>query len=165
MTETTLLGDCIVSLCVCVSHSSFHVAATQNLGVSLNSFFFPFLLWTQTQDRKHLNVSQMHYDEWRCLCAHFLGEYRHTQHQMLQRNSWFPRVLTSSLIRSGSRRLELSSPRGVGSNCKPRLMTPPEGRVSHSKSFLSSNLHTSLPSIWHSDSRMGSYGSYITPNP
>lgn len=111
-----------------------------------------------------MNVSQIHYDEWRCLCAHFQGEHRHTQHQMLWRNSWFQRVLTSSLIRSRSRKLELGIPKGVGSNCKHRLMTPPEGRFSYSKSFLSTNLHTSLPSIWHSDSRMGSYGCDITSN-
>ena len=36
------------------------------------------------------------------------------------------RVLTSSLIRSRSRKLELRRPKGVGSNCKHRLMTPPE---------------------------------------
>lgn len=37
------------------------------------------------------------------------------------------RVLTSSLIRSWSRKLELSNPKGAVSNSKPRLMIPPEG--------------------------------------
>lgn len=106
----------------------------------------------------------MHYDEWRCLCVHFLGVHWHTQYPMLWRNSWFQRVLTSSLIGSGVKKLELGSHEGAESNSKARLMTPPEGWVSHSKSSLSSNLHTSLPSIWHSDSGMGSYGCDITPN-
>lgn len=96
--------------------------------------------------------------------SYFLGEHRHTQHQMLWRTHWYQRVLTSSLIRNWSGKPELKSPRGVRSNYKPRLMTPPEGWVSHSKRFLSSNLHTSRPSIWHSDSRKESYGCDITPN-
>lgn len=98
-----------------------------------------------------------------CLWVQFLGECGLAKHKKLKRNSWFQRVLTSSPI-SGSKKLELWGPRGVRSNSKPRLMTPPEGHVSHSESFLSSNLHTSLPSIWHSDSRVGSYGCDITPN-
>lgn len=98
-----------------------------------------------------------------CLWVHFLGECGLAKHKKLKRNSWFQRVLTSSPI-SGSKKLELGGPRGVGSNSKPRLTTPPEGHGSHSESFLSSNLHTSLPSIWHSDSRVGSYGCDITPN-
>lgn len=43
-------------------------------------------------------------------------------------------------------------------------MTSPEGSVSHRKSFLSSNLNTSPPSIWHSDSGTGSNGCDITSN-
>lgn len=39
----------------------------------------------------------------------------------------FQRDSTSSLIRSRNGKLQLTGPRGVGPNSKPRLMIPPEG--------------------------------------
>lgn len=157
MTGTCQWGDCIMMVWVYVPFS-FYTAATQTLVSYLTAFCGRHSSRTE-------NVWMCH----RCImmsggvCS-LPGVHTPTQHHMLWRNSCFQSVLTSRLIRRRSRKLELRSPEGAGSNNKPRLMTSPEGWVSHSKSFLSSNLHTSLPSIWHSDSSMGNYGSDITPN-
>lgn len=72
----------------------------------------------------------MHYDEWRCLCVHFLGAHRHTGDQMLWRNSWFQKSFNKWPNWERVQETGAQSPKGLGSNSKPRLITPPEGWLS-----------------------------------